>query len=284
MLPTDEQIQVAAYHLWEERGRIHGRDSEDWHAARKELTYSLNYEPVAEYDLSEPATRVLGQQPIRTCRFCERDSKQVPFGPPTAVFPIVSNSSLLTAAICQECQTECRDPLEDDLSRFWESIRSTPSVVENQSDRCGRNEFTLGAYKSLVASALLLLPEREVPFFLDALEWVSNPDPDADESLFAGICGRAQLVPTDHAAPRASLARRTDDDAPLPYMMACVSYLGATVQIHLPLCSRDEDLAAGSVPLLERPFRHRFARSLLLPLVLPGDSNRLPGRRRVVEC
>ncbi len=47
----------------------------------------------------------------------------------------------------------------------------------------GRPHFTAGAFKSLVAGALLILPARELPFFVDTLEWVSNPDHDADDRL-----------------------------------------------------------------------------------------------------
>jgi hypothetical protein len=35
--PTHEQIAERAYQLWEERGRIHGRDMEDWLNAEAQL-------------------------------------------------------------------------------------------------------------------------------------------------------------------------------------------------------------------------------------------------------
>jgi len=290
MLPTNEQIEVAAYHLWERRGRLHGRDRDDWEAAEKDLIYSLNYEPVQEYGLLEPVPRVLGQQAIRHCRFCERNSKRARFGPPSVVIPIVPNSSLLSAEICQECQGECRDPLVDDLARFWESLGSDLATRENHADRRANGGFSLGAYKSLVASALLILPDREMPYFLDAIEWVGNPDRDADERLFAGTTCRAYHAPDHDDGPWVSLARRIEDDAPLPYMIALLSCHGVVVQFHLPLCSRDEDLDGRWVPLPERRFdwgdggSFRQASSTLLPLLLPGDRGRFQGRRRFVEC
>jgi hypothetical protein len=36
--PTHEQIAERAYELFERRGREHGHDVEDWHAAETELT------------------------------------------------------------------------------------------------------------------------------------------------------------------------------------------------------------------------------------------------------
>ncbi len=134
MLPTSQQIEVAAYHLWERQGRLHGRDREDWEAAEKLLIYNLNYEPIEEYGLWEPVPRVLGTQPLRVCRICERNSKRANFGPATPVIPILPSSSLLSAQICQECQAECREPLMDDLARFWESLRSDKATRDNRAD------------------------------------------------------------------------------------------------------------------------------------------------------
>jgi hypothetical protein len=35
--PTDEQIQLRAYELWEKAGMPKGRDSDFWHLAEQEL-------------------------------------------------------------------------------------------------------------------------------------------------------------------------------------------------------------------------------------------------------
>lgn len=290
MFPTNEQIGVAAYHLWENRGRRHGGDLEDWQSARKQLTYNLNYESAGEFGLAEPATRVLGQKPIRRCRLCERDSKRASFGPPVAVFPMVPGSSLLTAEICRDCQDECREPSSCEVVRFWESLRSAGPSSDGQSELGIKTDFTLGIYKSLVTSALLILPERELAYYADTLEWVSNPDSDADRSLFCGHACRTYDDCIGDAAAWASLARRIHDDAPLPYMMAFVGYRGVIAQVTLPLCSRDEDLAQGVITLLERPIYCEHARgfwglkSTMRQLALSGGSRSFPGRRNLVEC
>jgi len=289
MVPTSEQIEVAAYQLWERRGRLHGRDRDDWVAAEKQLIYSLNYEPIQEYGLLEPAPRVLGQQATRQCRICERNSKRARFGPPSPVIPILANSSLLTAEICEECQAECRKPLMDDLARFYESLAHVKSSRDHRADPRAHSGFSIGAYKSLVASALLILPDREMPYFLDALEWIGNPDRDADEHLFAGAHCRAYLGTDDETGSWVSVARRIDDNAPLPYVIAFVSCHGVIIQIHLPLCSRDEDLDGRPLPLLERSFGWGHgsscgpASSTLLPILSPGDLGRPRGRRSFVE-
>jgi hypothetical protein len=35
--PTDEQIRLRAYRLWEEAGRPEGREEEFWHQAERDL-------------------------------------------------------------------------------------------------------------------------------------------------------------------------------------------------------------------------------------------------------
>jgi hypothetical protein len=35
--PTQEQIRQRAYEIFEERGRVHGRDTEDWLGAEQQL-------------------------------------------------------------------------------------------------------------------------------------------------------------------------------------------------------------------------------------------------------
>jgi len=290
MFPTTEQIEVAAYHLWERRARLHGCDRQDWEAAEKELIYNLNYGPVREYGLLVPVPQVLGNQAVRHCRLCERDSKRARFGPPSPVFPTVPNLSLLTAQICAECQHECRDPLAEDLARFWDSLRSADALGDTGVKRRTNRGFSLGAYKSLVASALLIMPDREISYFLDTIEWVGNSDRDADHHLFAGASCRVYLTADRPHIPAASLARRIDEDALLPYMIMFLSYEGIIVQIHLPLCSKDEDLEGGQVPLPERLFGWGYGRSVeyahstLMPLAAPGDVGRSQGRRSFAEC
>jgi len=43
--PSEEQIQIAAYYLWLESGRAHGRDVEHWFAAREMLRHQHREAP-----------------------------------------------------------------------------------------------------------------------------------------------------------------------------------------------------------------------------------------------
>ncbi len=50
-----------------------------------------------------------------------------------------------------------------------------------------------------------------------------------------------------------SVARRIDDDAPVPYMICLVASGGIVVQVPMPLCLRDQDLDGRPVWLPDPP-------------------------------
>jgi hypothetical protein len=77
----------------------------------------------------------------------------------------------------------------------------------------------VGAYKGLIRIALMLLPEQELAAFTDTIEWIGNPDHEFDRRLFGGAGCLAYQLPWPRSLTRATLARRTDDDAPYPYML-----------------------------------------------------------------
>ena len=122
MLPTDDQIRQAAYDLWQRRGRAHGCDREDWHAAESELTFSMNYETIVEYSLDVPGMLVFGGRPTRYCRFCERTSAHAAFSAARAVVPGLGHTSLFTEEVCDHCQESCRDPLVVHFEQFWNAL------------------------------------------------------------------------------------------------------------------------------------------------------------------
>ena len=72
MLPTSDQIQRAAYHIWLGRDQVHGRDRQDWLEAERELTFRLNYRTIVEFVLDPSTPKVLGDRLTRHCRLCER--------------------------------------------------------------------------------------------------------------------------------------------------------------------------------------------------------------------
>jgi hypothetical protein len=254
MIPTSDQIQRAAYHLWLGGGQIHGRDRRDWLEAEKELTFRLNYRTIVEFALDSTTSKVLGDRPIRHCRLCERTSAHVDFDNPRPVMPgLAGNSSLLTAEVCGECQVECLDPLEDDFKRFWKTLRTILSEGDARHGPPGRNTVSVAAFKSLIAGALLVVPEAELMYFPDTMEWLNNPDHDCDVSQFAGMSCQVYDAPFSNHRAWISLARRNDDDAPLPYMICLVASGGIVVQVPLPLCLRDQDLDGRLVSLPEPP-------------------------------
>jgi hypothetical protein len=254
MYPTYDQIQRTAYHIWMGRGQVHGRDRQDWLEAEKELTFRLNYRTIVEFALDPARPKVIGDRPIRRCRLCERTSAHVDFGSPRPVLAGLAGArSLLTAEVCAECQLECLDPLDDDFGRFWKTLRTV--LVEGDPLHASpyRNFVTIAAFKSLIAGALLVVPEAELMYFPDTLEWLSNPDHDYDARLFTGISCQVFDASFSTEQPSMSLAKRIDDDAALPYMNYLIVCDGIAVQVPLPLCLRDQDLDGRLVSILERP-------------------------------
>jgi hypothetical protein len=275
MFPTCDQVQRAAYERWLRRGRIHGRDREDWYAAEKELAFVLNYQMIAEYPLGSGDRLILGDRPLRRCRFCERTSVQAAFGSPHPAVPgLLGHGSLLTHAICDECQADCRESLDEDFRTVWSALRADAIIRDGFSESRRRQLYSIAAFKSLVASALLVMPESELGYFPDALEWVSNPDPDTDVGLFAGSSCRVYAGDGLGGRSWVSLARRVDDEATLPYMLYFLGCEGLLIQVDVPLCLRDEDLDGRRLSVPERVLAtgegadFRESHSTVLPLVL----------------
>ena len=177
MLPSRDQIERAAYDRWERRGRFHGADREDWVAAEMDLTFNLNYKTVAEYSLSEPKPRILGNEKRPKCRFCEQ-------APPRAAFSVVrfavpevaGNTSLKTREICDECAEQFAGTIDAEFAKFWESLQPLRGEASSFRELRVPTSITIPAYKALVRMALTIMPETELPSFTDAIEWVTNPD------------------------------------------------------------------------------------------------------------
>jgi hypothetical protein len=282
MGPTSDQIRHAAYERWLRRGRIHGHHDTDWYGAEKELAFLLNYQTIAEYPLASGERRILGDLSIRRCRFCERTADQVAFGPARAVVPGLSgNPSLFTAEVCDDCQGDWRDPLDDELRGFWEALRADGVGLDAHGQPPAGPIFSIGVFKALIAGAILILPETELPAVVDTMEWVSNPDHDCDDHLFAGSCCQVYSAPFLKDLSGISLARRVQAEAPLPDLLYFLGHGGIVVQVPVPLCLRDQDLDGRDVHRPERSLTgsagpdFQEARSTVLPLAL---SRRRPRR------
>jgi hypothetical protein len=280
MLPTSDQIQRAAYHVWLGRGQVHGRDCQDWLESERELTFRLNYQPIVEFVLDSSAPKVLGERLTRQCRLCERTSAHVDFSSPRPAMPgLAGDRSLLTGEVCDECHVDCLEPLADDFRRFWKTLRTLIPDGDTRAAVPGPNVISVAAFKSLVAGALLIIPDSELTYFPDAIEWLNNSEHDYDAALFAGTTCQIYDAPFSSHTAWISVARRIDDDAPVPYMICLVASGGIGVQVPMPLCLRDQDLDGRSVWLPDPPLSlgdgPAFGESRRAVLVL-GESPRAP--------
>ena len=180
------------------------------------------------------------------CRFCERGARHTAFSAPRPVVQGLPGALLSSDRVCDECQADCRDPLAVHCENFWRTLhasRDAHQVVLR------RDVDSLAVFKSLVTSALLIMPEIELAYFTDTLEWANNPDHEYDGGLFAGTYCHVYQDPSPPERSWISLARRVDDEAPFPYMVSFISWGGIVLQISVPLSVRDQDLDGRSARL-----------------------------------
>jgi Protein of unknown function (DUF2934) len=284
MLPTRDQIERAAYDRWIRRHRAHGYDRDDWIGSEIELTYLLNYQTVVEFPLDLAGPLNLGNDPVRGCRLCERGARHTAFSAPRPVVQGLPQALLHSNRVCDECQADCRDALAVHCENFWRTLHASGDAYQVV---LRRDVDSLAVFKSLVASALLVMPETELAYFPDTLEWVNNPDHEYDGGLFAGSYCHIYRDPSPPERSWISLARRVDDEAPFPYMAAFISWAGVVVQISVPMSVRDQDLDGRNTRLLQRSLvsgdgpHFRVIRPTVLQLVNPA-SRRRPMNRHVL--
>ena len=244
MEPTRDEIAVAAYYRWERRGGEHGSDRDDWIAAEKDLKFARGYRWIARHKLrTEGDEQVFvgkpeGNRP-RRCRYCELAEPAASFEETIPLIPEwAGNNSLVACDECDSCRADFADHLDEELQEFarpW--LKPLPDL-----DALQARGITPAAHKALARLGIGLLPSRELHYFSDALEWVSNPDHDREASLLEVMGLRAYHVPSGVPSPFASLARRTDDSSELPYFLFFLGTGHVIFQLRVPLSTRDEDL------------------------------------------
>lgn len=287
MDPTWEQIKHAAYERWERRGGLHGHDAEDWLGAERDLVFGLNYAVLARHRLNGPDVEGPTDR-VRRCRFCERSEAEGAELVPHPVVPeVFTTSRLLTGAECDECLGASREGLDAGLEALLQrilTIRQRADLGRGYGERCGPSdlELTATALKSLTRVALLLMPERELAGFPDALEWVANPQHGQDRGVLEGLAGYVYLPHVPFASSWVSLVRRTDDDAPFPYMMLFLATPELVLQVPVPFSVRDDDDRDGERIVMPRlsmacGHGHDFRDSLCVVATVEAGGSRSRG-------
>jgi hypothetical protein len=248
MHPTTGQIGLAAYQRWERRGQEPGRDVEDWLAAEQELLFALNYDLIASYRLDGVPTRHLGDEDAPRCRFCEATAPRATFdGPRMAIPASLGNAALHTHEVCDDCHDQHGECVGTHLDLFVEAVR--------RGDLRNRSHDPIAAFKGFTRAALAVVPEDELQYFEDAIEWVGNPDHDLDSRTIGGLDCFLHRLAEPSPFSWVAAARRVDDDGPYPYLLAFFGTGDLVFQLALPLCVRDEDLEVSwIVPKAPSPF------------------------------
>ncbi len=237
MFPTPDQIRVAAYHRWERRGGWHGAHLDDWLAVEQGLLFLENYELVAGHRLDGGSVARIGRPGRRVCRFCEQAEPRTRFTDTSPAVPeCLGGDALHTLDECDECRSQFRESLDEPLADF---VR--PLLRAAGGPAPAPAGIPIAAYKALVKAALTILPADDLDLFPDAIEWVCNPDHDLDGHSFADAGCYLHAGPGTPAAAWSAIARKAEDDAPLPTILAFFGVPGLVFELPLPLCARDED-------------------------------------------
>ena len=257
MLPGEGQIRQAAYERWERRGRGDGLDGEDWQSAQEDLLFGLNYQTIVECRLDEGGDSIAGDRANPHCRFCDRAIARADTISPLPLFPGGLSAPLFARAFCEECRSAFRDALAADFGQFWAALVSDAGLDRATGFSRAREHYVLPVYKALIACALAIMPESELRYFPDTLEWVSNLDSRSDAQLVRqeATC-RVFSTSWLGEEARASLLRRRDLDVPFPYMIMLLVRDGIVIQAQLPMCLRDQDLDGRAVRIPRRSFAH----------------------------
>ena len=232
----------------------HGADREDWVAAELDVFFALNYQTIAEYQLSEGEQKVIGNGRRPRCRFCEQSPPRATFSFVRRALPEEVGNGGLSTRDCDECAVQFSQTIDQDFLKFWQSLEGLRFGTASFRELRAPTGIAIPAYKSLIRMALSIMPEDELPCVHrhDRMDW--EPRPPVRQRLFGGVGCLVYQFHVPVQTPWTSLARRVDDDAPLPYMLFFLASGRVVLQLHLPLCSRDEDLDGTAVRMPERSF------------------------------
>lgn len=227
----------------------------------------------------------LGDEHNRICRFCGKDSSEVKFKKDAHAIPeMLGNHYLCTYYECDECN-KIFSNLENDLGWFTElgrtitrlkgkkgiptfkqgdsSIRDTPEqmVIKDPIDNplvqwVGENNLRITAhlkpftpmavYKIFTKMALTLMPEEELIYFKETLEWIREEDhckrqPPPLLAIYSFIPG-----PAFKNVGYKLFFRRDGIKRLVPYCQFILKFHNFMYQIYLPFSSKDEEWRHGT--------------------------------------
>ena len=255
MLPSRDQIERAAYLRWERRGRMHGADAEDWVSAEMDQIFDLNYRTAVEYELAEDQQRVLGNPKNARCRFCEQSAPRAAF----SVRPCVARGRRRSILAYPRNLRRVRRPVrQDHRSR----LRPVLGIACRPPPRARLLSRAQGPHRHPDRRLQVVDPygagdhARGPAFQLHGHDRVGLAIPITSSTAACSVARVACFITRHVPFPTGwtSLCHRLDDDSPFPYMLFFLGLERVVLQVHLPLCSRDDDLDGSELEMPERSF------------------------------
>lgn len=107
-------------------------------------------------------------------------------------------------------------------------------------------------YKALVKIALTLLPEEEMKYFKDTIDWLLLTNEKDSIKTDCFLCVRTFTeIPVETI--NVILMKRKKDSLMLPYSQIFLAFSNYTFQIFIPFCSKDDHLIGKSITFEDFP-------------------------------
>jgi len=149
-----------------------------------------------------------------------------------------SNKKLSRIDIRKE-SVEVKNFDEDSISEI-NVDKGTISITANTP-----SYVPVAVFKCFVKMALTLLPDNELPYFLDTMDWINEQPHSNTKFKFRRLQLMKSFVSGVHPFDFITVGlskRRESATNDVPYMIFFIAYSNYVFQIHLPLCSKDSHL------------------------------------------
>jgi len=262
----------------------------------------LNYYDVLEsihLDANVSQKIYLGKEP-KKCRFCIEPD--VTFNNDAHAFPeFISNKFLLSHHECDTCNTHFGETVETHMANFMQVSHAVSGTkgkknkipkyqrsgialnsngnhidiknvdVESLSDKQFAINLTnpafvpIAVYKCLTKMALTLIPEEELLYFSNTIDWIKEKHHNNSTYTFDKLISIYSYSP--NAFPFVSailLKRKKNVQNNFPYVIFRLTYSNFSFQSYLPLCTLDQAQSYNSDQILYVPHLTDITRGLMI--------------------
>jgi hypothetical protein len=245
--------------------------------------FSNNYFIIKEHHLVTGKKVYLGLRNNNKCRFCGNNSQETTFKKIAHALPeFIGNKSLLTNEECDPCNEKFSRTLEDHFAKYislyrvfsktpgkrgipsykdqklkiepktigWSIILANENVIKVQEytkqinfDSTIQPYVPLAVFKCLTKMAISIMPQEELIYFKEAIQWIQMEDHSFDlwnysKQCFFAYTNHHGIMPYNKL--HTFLIKRKDTNCLVPYMIYVVAFANLFFQITVPCPAQDQ--------------------------------------------